>query len=237
MTGILGWELTGLTLGDEVYPVGGRGAARWCGFVDLPSNRGLPNHWLPYLSVPDLETACASVIALGGSVLTGREETPGFGGYAVCEGPDRCWFAVHQGTPAVGAHPVGPAQGGSPWGALVVAPEPTQCAEFFRGLLGWTTSASPLGPRVALSGRQQNGQPTNLWIIGRDPESTPDFQGHADQASWIPIFLGPSADPLHTKAMVHTNWPGTDTPCVHGNGLPPFLIRDPLSTAQDPLGA
>jgi uncharacterized protein len=76
----------------ETFQVGGQTAGGMGGKV---GPAGMPAHWLPYFSVPDVDAAVSTTEHGGGAVVTVPQDTP-FGRMAVLIDPFGAAFAVHR---------------------------------------------------------------------------------------------------------------------------------------------
>jgi predicted enzyme related to lactoylglutathione lyase len=64
------------------------------GFMDRPDG---PAHWVPYVTVDDLDAYTSKAKSLGAKVLRDRTEVPGMGWYAVLQDPTGGTFGLWQG--------------------------------------------------------------------------------------------------------------------------------------------
>jgi len=52
------------------------------------------SHWIPFIAVSDVQGTTRRVAALGGSVLKGPAEVPGYGWYSVLSDPTGATFGI-----------------------------------------------------------------------------------------------------------------------------------------------
>ncbi|MFC5994969.1 VOC family protein [Pseudonocardia hispaniensis] len=76
----------------ETFSVGGETAGGMGGLMGGP--QGSPSHWLPYFSVPDVDTAVAAAERGAGTVAMPAENTP-FGRIAMLVDPFGATFSLH----------------------------------------------------------------------------------------------------------------------------------------------
>jgi len=57
---------------------------------------GVPSHWLPYVSTPDLSASVARAMALGGDVIVKSQSVPGLASVAVAVDPTGALFGLWQ---------------------------------------------------------------------------------------------------------------------------------------------
>jgi hypothetical protein len=111
---------------------------------------GMPNHWLPYISVDDVDTAARQAASLGGKVLFGPHDIPGTGRFAVLADPQGASFAIYRSLdPSEGFNGTR-RLGRFAWHELLTT-DLDAAWEFYRKMFGWTrTSAFDMGPDVGM---------------------------------------------------------------------------------------
>jgi predicted enzyme related to lactoylglutathione lyase len=100
--GVVGWNAVGLPVEDRedylmTHPETGDPAAGIChraGSID-----GLPQQWLVYVTVDDLDDSIAACGALGGRVVFGPRESETMGRWCVVEDPAGAVMALTELTP------------------------------------------------------------------------------------------------------------------------------------------
>jgi predicted enzyme related to lactoylglutathione lyase len=111
-----------------VAPSGPLGAA-----VEKP---GVTSHWLPYVGVPEVDTAVVTALRLGAAVLTPPTSVPNAGRHAVLADPQGAVFAVHSST--MEPSPERPAAPGEfSWHELATTVDPSLAFPFYAELFGW----------------------------------------------------------------------------------------------------
>ena len=95
---VFGWDLHVMSDTPEFrYSTNGDGDAAVAGVIDasgfLPD--GVPSNWQIYFGVADADAASASIVSLGGSIVTAAEDTP-FGRLATVTDPTGATFRLVQ---------------------------------------------------------------------------------------------------------------------------------------------
>ncbi len=180
-TALLGWrpdtrpmegvgEYTMFHLGDE-----GLG-----GMVPLDPAHGIPSHWIAYVTVPDVDAACARATELGGTVGVPPTDIPGVGRFSVVGDPQ----GAHV-SPFVPAEPTPEREGAPPDGTLIwyelMTPDPDGARAFHSAIFGWEFSLHPMG------------EFGDYWVANRDGAGVagvaplPDEAAAAGAAAhWLP---------------------------------------------------
>ena len=106
------------------------------GVVPLKDPKGIPSHWVGYVTVQDLDAAVIKIPELGGGLIVGPTEIPEVGRFAIAADPDGALFApftsansaiVENDRPPLGAHC---------WSELMT-PDPVASVKFYEELVGW----------------------------------------------------------------------------------------------------
>jgi predicted enzyme related to lactoylglutathione lyase len=97
--------------------------------------RGVPPHWLPYVSVYDVDACARQAVALGGQLRMGPKEVPNIGAWAVIADPQGAALGIYE--PANPRPPAGPpGVGDFSWHELT-ASDYKAAAEFYRAMFHW----------------------------------------------------------------------------------------------------
>lgn len=185
---LLGWETSTVPIeGMGEYTMAGpAGAPQLGGIVPLDAAHGLPSHWMAYVSVPDVDAACAQVAALGGVTCVAPTDIPGVGRFAVVEDPSGAYFSpFRSSTTPDDAPDAPPALGGVAWMELMTS-DPEGMLGFYAALCGWST------------GSMNMGEQGTYWLFRRGEafvagmmELPPERMG---RPYWMPYFAVASAD-------------------------------------------
>ena len=98
--------------------------------------RGVPPHWLSYVTVADIVTTAARVRELGGTVVSGPFEVMDGGGMAVILDPQGAMLALWEPRRHAGARVVNE-PGALCWNDLIAA-DAEAAARFYVDLFGWS---------------------------------------------------------------------------------------------------
>lgn len=160
--------------------------------IPLPPTFPGPSYWMAYITVADVDKACAQAKALGGDVCAPPFDLPNTGRTAVITDPIGSAFHIFTPTqPRASLHRLSNAPGAICWMELM-ADDPTPLLPFYRELLGWTF-ADPLpmngGAYISFAA---NG--TNMGgIMKRPPQVLPM------PPVWLHYFSVPSVDECSEK--------------------------------------
>lgn len=107
------------------------------GIVPLDPRREEEPHWIPYVTVEDVDGMLPHLEVLGGSRVSGPAELPGFGRCAIARDPGGAYVALHSGGDPDEELPDGmPGPGGIIWNDLL-SREPMEAGKFYCGVFGW----------------------------------------------------------------------------------------------------
>lgn len=117
-------------LTNEGTPLGG--IAR---LTDDLAARGVPPHWLPYVSVYDVDACARQAVSLGGQLRMGPREVPNIGAWAVVADPQGAILGIYE--PATEPPPAGAARVGDfSWHELTTS-DFKAATEFYRAMFRW----------------------------------------------------------------------------------------------------
>ncbi len=154
------------------------------------------SHWLPYLSVDDVDAACIRASELGGKVCCGPTDTP-IGRSALVSDPTGGVFSLFQARPGApdGTNPIGP--GAFVWCELVTR-DLARASEFYAHLFGWTPQFCRVGATSYIEMK-----------AGEHPVASV-FEACADEASslahWCPYLC---VDDIHAALAAAVRHGGT----------------------------
>lgn len=179
---ILDWQFQDAGMPDFTYLLAMAGPEMVAGLMqpDTP----MPDVWLTYFAVDDVDAAAARVSALGGAVHRPPEDIPGTGRFSIVADPQGAVFGLLQPTPGqVGTAFDQKKSGHGNWHELHTS-DPKAALTFYADLLGWgATSAMDMGPMGTYQVFAQNGQD----IGGMMGLTAPGVPPH-----WLPYFGVPS---------------------------------------------
>lgn len=155
---LLGWtfqepEPQGYSIISDGVQDGGMG-----GVMKLPpSAAGVPTHWLPYVTVADIDAALETTKAMGGSVVFGPHQIPNVGKMAHItdnQGAHIHAIELDQNMPAPGM----PEPGQFCWYTLAVA-EADAAESFYAKVFGWSIMDNDPGDGTQMKLFTNGGQP------------------------------------------------------------------------------
>lgn len=137
---------------------------------DLAS-RGVTPHWMPYVSVYDVDACVRQVQALGGQLRMGPKEVPAVGCWAVVADPQGAEFGMFEPTEPPAPH-AAPGVGEFSWHELT-AVDFKAATDFYRTLFHWEhVSDYDMGPMGIYRMFGQRGE-TYGGMFNRTPEMPP----------------------------------------------------------------
>ena len=148
-TGLMGWEAEDDSIpGGGVYTMLRVGEKNVGGLYGMNEQmKGVPPHWMLYVTVESAVEAAAKAKSLGGTVVKDAFDVMDVGSMAVLQDPTGATFAVwqpkrHHGT-QLGTHEIGSAC----WHELATN-DVERAGKFYSELFGWTLFVSdmPTGP-------------------------------------------------------------------------------------------
>lgn len=87
---IAGWEFAKMDMSPTGYWVASLGEGPLAGIMDtseIPEMLGMPDTWMSYISVPDVDAAVATTLAQGGRLNGEITDMPGIGRFAMVVDP------------------------------------------------------------------------------------------------------------------------------------------------------
>jgi predicted enzyme related to lactoylglutathione lyase len=85
----LGWTFSEMPMGEEVYVVASAGDTQTAGIFAMkgPEFDGVPEHWMSYIAVDDVDERLELAKAHGGEILRPPFDVPGVGRIAILKDP------------------------------------------------------------------------------------------------------------------------------------------------------
>lgn len=180
-SGLFGWEAFDSPLGPgEVYTMfrlEGRDAAAAYTLNAQQREKGIPPHWLLYVSVADADAKAERVAAHGGAAIVPPFDVMDYGRMAVVQDPTGAVFSLWQGKSHKGTGITG-SVGTLCWADLMTR-DPARAITFYTALLGWEfpTGGDPSGYRHIQNGGVMIGGVPPAGLL---PEGVPPH--------WLPYF-------------------------------------------------
>ena len=193
---LFGWAIFDAPMGPgefyTMFSLEGRntGAAYTMKKEDLA--RGVPPHWMLYITVETADAAAKKAAELGGKVLAPAFDVMDVGRMAVLQDPTGAIFSVWQATQHTGTGIAG-VDGTLCWADLSTT-DPERASKFYSGLFGWTMT--PGEGKTDTSGylHIKNGE---NFIGGIPPTSARDSKG---PAHWLAYLKTSKCDATAAKA-------------------------------------
>lgn len=105
----------------------------------------VPSNWAIYVNVDDVDATAAKATKLGGKVIVPPFDIPNVGRMSTIADPSGAVFNAFKGVGDCGARVPQDSPGSFCWTELMTH-DPAACKSFYSQLLGWSTSAMPMGP-------------------------------------------------------------------------------------------
>lgn len=214
---LFGWELHGDP--NQYTHIRNRGRDQG-GMLREP---GVPPHWMPYVSVENVDASCGKVQSRGGAIRVSPTDMPKVGRFAVVADPQNAHLSLFQGSgeSAEPPPPPGPpAPGSFCWTELLIR-DPEAAIAFYTGVFDWSTAAMDMGARGTYWLFKQGGEDVGGMMRSPSDAPHPPFWlsyvavGNVDQSV-------SKAQELGAKVFV----PATDIPNIGR-----------FAVLQDPQGA
>lgn len=203
---LFGWHTEEMDMGPAgKYPMIQNAAAGIGGYRSAPP--GVPNHWMSYLSVTDLDASCRAAEAAGARVLLPPTDFPGVGRGATIADPQGAAFSLwksSQGDPADAAQAP---DGAWCWNELMTS-DAVAALAFYEKVFGYghdTVDMGPQGNYYIL----KSGETMRAGLMKAPMPGMPSF--------WMPYVKVADADASAARARelgATVQVPPTDIPDV-----------------------
>jgi hypothetical protein len=136
---LFGWKTSTFPIGPSdvysIFKLDGRDAAAAYTLRAEDRSKGVPPHWMVYVSVESADTAASRAAELGGKILAPAFDVMDFGRMSVLQDPTGAIFSVwqpkrHPGTKITGVN-------GTLCWADLNTPDAKRAGEFYAALFGW----------------------------------------------------------------------------------------------------
>ena len=138
-TEIVGWKTGDWTGGDDPYTMFSRGQVPVGGAMALPPEAleaGAPQHWLAYISTPDVDKTVLQATDNGAQVFVPPIDLADVGRISVLADPQGAMIAVFAPTPGPQDTLFEPEIGDAAWHELITT-DHVAAMEFYHTLFGW----------------------------------------------------------------------------------------------------
>ena len=185
-TAVIGWGTKELEGGETPYTAWLNGETPVGGFMRLPPElaaRGVPPHWLVYISTPDAQASAKQAESLGGTLLE-MIELPDIGSLAVVADPQGAVFTAFQPAAETPGHDGPGAVGEFSWHELATTDWKAAWA-FYTEMFGWQESSQmDMGEAGIYHMFHRGGRPLG-GMFNRPPEMP--------VSAWLPYVQVPDA--------------------------------------------
>lgn len=145
-TNLFGWTVKSMDMGAMgPYQMFAAGGVDFGGVVPFDQKDGR-SHWMPYVSVANIDAACKATESNGGVVCVPPFKIPGVGRFAVVADPAGAVSSPMQMDQAPRTDPDAPPAPGTPVWNELVTPVPDQVGGFYTKLYGWKIGTMDMGP-------------------------------------------------------------------------------------------
>lgn len=155
---VIGWGTEPFEGGDMPYTMFSNKGAPFGGLMEIAPEMGeIPPHWLPYVSVEDMEGTVERIQELGGSLHVAPQDIPNAGRFAVAVDPQGGVFAIFASSTGEPDMEAEPGIGEFCWHELA-ASDYEAAFDFYQALFGWEiTSEMDMGDAGVYRMYGQNG--------------------------------------------------------------------------------
>jgi predicted enzyme related to lactoylglutathione lyase len=216
---LLGWQMAQQEMGPMgSYTLIQHQGQSVGGMVGLDPRHGLSSHWLPYLTVEELDGLCKRIGKLGGSVAVEPRGVPGVGRFAILHDPANGVFSAMEMT---GGMP-GPARsredGAFYWDQLLTNNSAVM-GKFYTEVFGWSVDEYEMGDQGHYGVFKSNEQPVaGMFPIG---------PGDPRKPGWIPYVAMEEIEDAAEKVRQLKGDVVTEPEIVYGVGKY-TVVRDPI---------
>jgi uncharacterized protein len=185
---LFGWHTENIPMGAEQYPMIHIGRQAIGGFRSAPS--GQRSHWLPYLSVGDVDVLFRGAIAAGAKQLTVPTDIGEFGRGAVIADPTGAVLSLWKDAKADRADAEDTSAGDWFWTELWT-PQERRALAFYETIFGFSHTSMDMGPMGTYYVLNKDGKPRAGLARAVDPKAN---------AMWLPYVKVNDTDATAQKA-------------------------------------
>lgn len=106
---LFGWTARDERAGEGLFSTFAHGDAPFASLYQLTRKQiehGVPSHWTPYVSVPDVDAAAAQASGLGGQIIAPPQDVAGIARISLISDPAGALIGLWQGLREIdGVHP------------------------------------------------------------------------------------------------------------------------------------
>jgi uncharacterized protein len=159
--GLLGWGTKDVDVAPPMnkYTMFNHNGEEFGGVLPLPMPDA-PIHWLPYVSVDDVDQVTRRAETLGGKVLMNATDIPNVGRFSVIADPTGGVISPMSFIQPLKAQPERGLVGPVAWAELITS-DTAKAGAFYSDLFGWTRNEQKMGPdytyTIFMAGDRQAG--------------------------------------------------------------------------------
>lgn len=173
-TGLFGWSVKEIPMGPPfgTYTMFGVNGKDMAGMMPMPADKGIPSHWMAYISVDNIDEAISYIEQNGGKIVMPKCDVPNVGTFAIALDPQGGVTGPMQMANAIPEPQGPPAVGDFCWEELM-AMDQAAAIRYYTGLYGWATKDMPMpeGPYTICS-RGDHGTCGIMKTPSQSPQMT-----------------------------------------------------------------
>ncbi|HEY2748054.1 MAG TPA: VOC family protein [Polyangia bacterium] len=141
---LFGWKSETVDMGTMKYTLVKRGDQQVGGIYETPAQaKGVPPHWLGYVSVDNVDAACEKAVRLGAKIMMSPMDIPNIGRWAVITDPQGAAIAPFRGNMEAPAY-TRATPGEFCWDELMTS-DLAAANKFYSSLFGWVPVEHDMG--------------------------------------------------------------------------------------------
>ena len=144
---LLGWQIESSETAGVKYELVKAGGKEIASIEPVEAKKG-KSHWIPYVSVPDVDAAVKAALENQGKVMKAAQDVPQIGRFAVVTDPNGATFALFRNERSDDPDTKGPPQTGVfLWNELLTRHKKAHASSlaFYPAVIGYTTSQMQIG--------------------------------------------------------------------------------------------
>ncbi len=194
---LFGWQVKELPLDNggvmyTVFTLDGRDCAALNDMMPADPTKGIPSHWLSYISTASADETASKVAAAGGTVHKQPFDVMGIGRMAVLQDPTGAYFCTWESKGSTGVG-VLDEPGALTWTELMTG-DPAKAGAFYSDVFGWQRQVMPMGPDGDYTVFKR-GEANAAGMM-----KTPPQAGNVPP-NWTVYFMVEDTDAMVTKAQ------------------------------------
>lgn len=208
-SGLFGWNLTDMPMGDAPYTMADIGGKQVAGIFKLPEEAlkmGARPTWLSYIAVDDVDASTAKATSLGAKVMNGPKDV-GPGRMTILQDPTGAVFALWKSSKPMGGFLFGEPNSLG-WNELMTT-DVEKAGKFYSSLFGWRPEAQNMGEMTYTTFHKGDQMVGGMFPQPKEMAGAPSM--------WVVYFSVADCDATVAKAKslgAQVNLPPTDIPTI-----------------------